>query len=193
MLLLHLATALSLLYFNTVLLLRLATLICLQLLGSLIRLSQFYFMTVTSPLREVSIFIILTHVCTQSSSSSWFFVSSLIMVVFVDSSKTPKNQFITILSHADEPIEEGITLAVFPSASSIYSSSFLCEVTRVQPFPSLDGLSSMSASSCGSRHGKQIGSSVLNWMRLQDAPGVDIRGDCVFIGLGDSEGKRSMI
>uniref|UniRef100_A0A2N9H4X7 Aminotransferase-like plant mobile domain-containing protein n=1 Tax=Fagus sylvatica TaxID=28930 RepID=A0A2N9H4X7_FAGSY len=54
-------------------------------------------------------------VCTQSSSSSWFFVSSLIMVVFVDSSKTPKNQFITILSHADEPIEEGITLAVFPS------------------------------------------------------------------------------
>uniref|UniRef100_A0A2N9GLN2 Aminotransferase-like plant mobile domain-containing protein n=1 Tax=Fagus sylvatica TaxID=28930 RepID=A0A2N9GLN2_FAGSY len=45
------------------------------------------------------------------------------MVVFVDSSKTPKNQFITILSHADEPIEEGITLAVLPSASFIYSSS----------------------------------------------------------------------
>jgi hypothetical protein len=63
------------------------------------------------------------QVCNQSSSSSWFFVSSLIMVVFVDSSKTPKNQFITILSHADEPIEEGITLAVLPSASFIYSSS----------------------------------------------------------------------
>uniref|UniRef100_A0A2N9GQD5 Aminotransferase-like plant mobile domain-containing protein n=1 Tax=Fagus sylvatica TaxID=28930 RepID=A0A2N9GQD5_FAGSY len=45
------------------------------------------------------------------------------MVVFVDSSKTPKNQFITILSHADEPIEEGITLAVLPSTSVIYSSS----------------------------------------------------------------------
>jgi hypothetical protein len=45
------------------------------------------------------------------------------MVVFVDSSKTPKNQFITILSHADEPIKEGITLAVLPSASFIYSSS----------------------------------------------------------------------
>ena len=61
--------------------------------------------------------------CTQSSFSPWFFVSSLIMVVFVDSSKTPKNQFITILSHADEPIEEGITLAVFSSAGIIYSSS----------------------------------------------------------------------
>jgi hypothetical protein len=68
-------------------------------------------------------------VCTQSSSSSWFFVSSLIMVVFVDSSKTPKNQFITILSHANEPIEEGITLAVLPSASFIYSSS-LVDVSR---------------------------------------------------------------
>uniref|UniRef100_A0A2N9GIT9 Aminotransferase-like plant mobile domain-containing protein n=1 Tax=Fagus sylvatica TaxID=28930 RepID=A0A2N9GIT9_FAGSY len=88
-----------LLRFDIVLLLRLATLICLQLLGSLIRLSQFYF------------------VCTQSSSSSWFFVSSLIMVVFVDSSKTPKNQFITILSHADEPIEEGITLAWWSESS----------------------------------------------------------------------------
>jgi hypothetical protein len=62
-------------------------------------------------------------VCTRPSSSSWFFISSLIMVVFFDSSKTPKNQFITILSHADEPIEEGITLAVFPSAGSICSSS----------------------------------------------------------------------
>jgi hypothetical protein len=62
-------------------------------------------------------------VCTRPSSSSLFFIFSLIMVVFVDSSKTPKNQFITILSHANEPIEEGITLAVFPSAGSIYSSS----------------------------------------------------------------------
>ena len=45
------------------------------------------------------------------------------MVVFVDSSKTPKNQFITLLSHMDEPMEEGITLVVFPFAGSIYSSS----------------------------------------------------------------------
>jgi hypothetical protein len=45
------------------------------------------------------------------------------VVVFVDFLKTPKNQFITILSHVDEPIEEGITLAVFPSAGIIYSSS----------------------------------------------------------------------
>ena len=45
------------------------------------------------------------------------------MVVFIDSSKTPKNQFITILSHANELIEEGITLAVLPSTSFIYSSS----------------------------------------------------------------------
>uniref|UniRef100_A0A2N9GRV8 Aminotransferase-like plant mobile domain-containing protein n=1 Tax=Fagus sylvatica TaxID=28930 RepID=A0A2N9GRV8_FAGSY len=45
------------------------------------------------------------------------------MVVFINFSKTPKNQFITILSHVDEPIEEGITLAVLPFASFIYSSS----------------------------------------------------------------------
>jgi hypothetical protein len=45
------------------------------------------------------------------------------MVVFVNSSKTPKNQFITLLSHTDEPMEEGITLTVFPSTGSIYSSS----------------------------------------------------------------------
>ena len=45
------------------------------------------------------------------------------MVVFVDSSKTPNNQFITILSHANEPIEEGITLAIFPFVGIIYSSS----------------------------------------------------------------------
>ena len=69
-------------------------------------------------------FLLFTfQVCNQSSSSSWFFVSSLIMVVFVESSKTPKNQFITIPSHADKPIEEGITLAVLSSASFIYSSS----------------------------------------------------------------------
>jgi hypothetical protein len=132
----------SLLLHYTVLLLRLATLICLQLLGSLIRLSQFYFVTVTyfglapfallffhesSPFfffLLIFFFLLFTfQVCNQSSSSSWFFVSSLIMVVFVDSSKTPKNQFITILSHADKPIEEGITLVVLPSASFIYSSS----------------------------------------------------------------------
>jgi hypothetical protein len=45
------------------------------------------------------------------------------MVVFVDSSKTPKNQFITILSHVDESIEKGIILVVLPSANIIYSLS----------------------------------------------------------------------
>ena len=45
------------------------------------------------------------------------------MVVFIESLKTPKNQFLTLLIHTDQPMEEGITLMVFLSASSIYSSS----------------------------------------------------------------------
>uniref|UniRef100_A0A2N9G486 D-ribulose kinase n=1 Tax=Fagus sylvatica TaxID=28930 RepID=A0A2N9G486_FAGSY len=118
-LLLHCDTA-WLLHFDIALLLRLATHICLQLLGSLIRLSQFYFVTVTSPLREV---------CTRSSSSSWFFVSSLIMVVFVDSSKTPKNQFITILSHVDEPIDGGDNFGSFSFCR--YTGLFLLLARRI--------------------------------------------------------------
>jgi hypothetical protein len=31
--------------------------------------------------------------------------------------------FCTLLSHTDEPMEEGITLVVFPSAGNIYFSS----------------------------------------------------------------------